>query len=102
MRGGNASGAAVSQSDEEYLSPQEEAMELGESPAPSKRVHFKEPPLFQVGTTNQLKTGKGGGSLEYLALSSLSSHHCLSNTPLNFLVACLIIFFKRWRRATRL
>lgn len=96
MRGGNASGAAVSQSDEEDLSPQEEAMELGESPAPSKRVHFKEPPLFQVGTTNQngrLKTPARGGSSEYLALSSLSSHHCLSNTPLNFLVACLIIFF---------
>lgn len=61
---GKASGAAgsPSQSDEEYLSPQEEAMELGESSAPSKRVHFKEPPLFQVGATNQngqLKTGEG-------------------------------------------
>ncbi|XP_069554254.1 striated muscle preferentially expressed protein kinase-like isoform X1 [Brachyistius frenatus] len=36
------------QSDEEYLSPQEEAMEVGNSPFVSKRVHFKEPPLFQV------------------------------------------------------
>lgn len=35
-------------SDEEYLSPQEEAMEVGESPAPSPGVHFKEPPSFQV------------------------------------------------------
>lgn len=36
-------------SDEEYLSPQEEAMEIGDPPAPSKRVHFKELPSFQVG-----------------------------------------------------
>ncbi|XP_040888475.1 striated muscle preferentially expressed protein kinase-like isoform X2 [Toxotes jaculatrix] len=36
------------QSDEEYLSPQEEAMELGDSPALSKSVRFKEPPSFQV------------------------------------------------------
>lgn len=35
-------------SDEEYLSPQEEAMEVGESPAPRLGVHFKEPPSFQV------------------------------------------------------
>lgn len=35
-------------SDEEYLSPQEEAMELGDAPAPSKSVRFKEPPWFQV------------------------------------------------------
>lgn len=41
--------SSPTQSDEEYLSPQEEAMELGESPALSKRVHFKEPPSFQVG-----------------------------------------------------
>ncbi|XP_035802106.2 striated muscle preferentially expressed protein kinase isoform X13 [Amphiprion ocellaris] len=39
------------QSDEEYLSPQEEAMEV--SPAPSKRVHFKEPPSFQVAPCDQ-------------------------------------------------
>ncbi|XP_044200451.1 striated muscle preferentially expressed protein kinase isoform X3 [Thunnus albacares] len=41
------------QSDEEYLSPQEEAMELGDSPAPSKSVHFKEPPAFQVAPCDQ-------------------------------------------------
>uniref|UniRef100_A0A3Q1FAU4 Ig-like domain-containing protein n=1 Tax=Acanthochromis polyacanthus TaxID=80966 RepID=A0A3Q1FAU4_9TELE len=39
------------QSDEEYLSPQEEAMEV--SPAPGKRVHFKEPPSFQVAPCDQ-------------------------------------------------
>lgn len=38
-------------SDEEYLSPQEEAMEVGDLPAPSKSVHFKELPSFQVGQT---------------------------------------------------
>lgn len=37
------------QSDEEYLSPQEEAMEVGELPVPTKSVRFKEPPFFQVG-----------------------------------------------------
>ncbi|XP_034034082.1 striated muscle preferentially expressed protein kinase-like isoform X2 [Thalassophryne amazonica] len=36
------------QSDEEYLSPQEEAMELEEPPNLTKPVHFKEPPTFQV------------------------------------------------------
>ncbi|XP_071391591.1 striated muscle preferentially expressed protein kinase [Centroberyx affinis] len=41
------------QSDEEYLSPQEEAMELGDSPVPSKTVHFKEPPSFQVAPCDQ-------------------------------------------------
>ncbi|XP_034720163.1 striated muscle preferentially expressed protein kinase isoform X4 [Etheostoma cragini] len=41
------------QPDEEHLSPQEEAMELGDSPAPSKRVHFKEPPSFQVAPWDQ-------------------------------------------------
>ncbi|XP_071320810.1 striated muscle preferentially expressed protein kinase isoform X2 [Trachinotus anak] len=41
------------QSDEEYLSPQEEAMELGDSPAPSKSVHFKELPSFQVAPCDQ-------------------------------------------------
>ncbi|GLD63422.1 striated muscle preferentially expressed protein kinase isoform X2 [Lates japonicus] len=41
------------QSDEEYLSPQEEAMELGDSPALSKSVHFKEPPSFQVAPCDQ-------------------------------------------------
>uniref|UniRef100_UPI0037E7BA37 striated muscle preferentially expressed protein kinase n=1 Tax=Semicossyphus pulcher TaxID=241346 RepID=UPI0037E7BA37 len=41
------------QSDEEYLSPQEEAMELGESPAPAKRVHFTEPPSFKVAPCDQ-------------------------------------------------
>lgn len=41
--------SSPTQSDEEYLSPQEEeAMEVGDSPAPSKSVHFKEPPSFQV------------------------------------------------------
>lgn len=37
------------QSDEEYLSPQEEAMDIGDLPAPTKSVRFKEPPFFQVG-----------------------------------------------------
>ncbi|KAM3857113.1 striated muscle preferentially expressed protein kinase [Diretmus argenteus] len=41
------------QSDEEYLSPQEEAMELGDSPVLSKSVHFKEPPSFQVAPCDQ-------------------------------------------------
>lgn len=36
------------QSDEEYLSLQEEAMEVRDSPCLTKRVHFKEPPSFQV------------------------------------------------------
>lgn len=40
--------SSLTQSDEEYLSPQEEAMEVGDSPALSKSVHFKEPPSFQV------------------------------------------------------
>ncbi|CAJ1086795.1 LOW QUALITY PROTEIN: striated muscle preferentially expressed protein kinase [Xyrichtys novacula] len=44
------------QSDEEYLSPQEEAMELGESPAPAKRVHFTEPPSFQMAPCDQTVT----------------------------------------------
>ncbi|KAM6958556.1 LOW QUALITY PROTEIN: striated muscle preferentially expressed protein kinase-like [Tautogolabrus adspersus] len=44
------------QSDEEYLSPQEEAMELGEPPAPIKRVHFTEPPAFQVAPCDQSVT----------------------------------------------
>ncbi|XP_065807862.1 striated muscle preferentially expressed protein kinase [Labrus bergylta] len=45
------------QSDEEYLSPQEEeAMELGEPPAPIKRVHFTEPPSFQVAPCDQSVT----------------------------------------------
>ncbi|XP_074521040.1 striated muscle preferentially expressed protein kinase [Halichoeres trimaculatus] len=44
------------QSDEEYLSPQEEPMELEESPAPAKRVHFSEPPSFQVAPTDQSVT----------------------------------------------
>ncbi|XP_034007156.1 striated muscle preferentially expressed protein kinase [Trematomus bernacchii] len=42
------------QSDEEYLSPQEEAMELEESPAlRKKRVHFQEAPSFQVAPCDQ-------------------------------------------------
>nr|XP_033472116.1 striated muscle preferentially expressed protein kinase isoform X2 [Epinephelus lanceolatus] len=45
--------SSPTQPDEEYLSPQEEAMELRESPAPSKRVHFKEPPSFQVAPGDQ-------------------------------------------------
>lgn len=53
MRCGKLAGvlevSSPTQSDEEYLSPQEEAMELGDLPALSKRVHFKEPPSFQVG-----------------------------------------------------
>ncbi|KAI4831635.1 hypothetical protein KUCAC02_001171 [Chaenocephalus aceratus] len=42
------------QSEEEYLSPQEEAMELEESPAQrKKRVHFQEAPSFQVAPCDQ-------------------------------------------------
>ncbi|KAJ4924345.1 hypothetical protein JOQ06_000585, partial [Pogonophryne albipinna] len=42
------------QSEEEYLSPQAEAMELEESPAPTKkRVHFQEAPSFQVAPCDQ-------------------------------------------------
>ncbi len=44
------------QSDEEYLSPQEEAMELGDSPTLSKSVRFKEPPSFQVGRSQKFFT----------------------------------------------
>lgn len=46
---GKAEVSSPIQSDEEYLSPQEEPMELEESPAPTKRVHFSEPPSFLVG-----------------------------------------------------
>ncbi|XP_044043059.1 striated muscle preferentially expressed protein kinase isoform X2 [Siniperca chuatsi] len=57
MQCGKLAGAlevsSLTQSDEEYLSPQEEAMELGDSPAPSKSVHFKEPPSFQVAPCDQ-------------------------------------------------
>ncbi|XP_026157880.1 striated muscle preferentially expressed protein kinase isoform X3 [Mastacembelus armatus] len=45
--------SSPTQSDEEYLSPQEEAMEVGDSPVWSKSVHFKEPPSFQVSPCNQ-------------------------------------------------
>lgn len=59
MQCGRPAGAlevsSPTQSDEEYLSPQEEAMELGVSPAQSKRVHFKEPPSFQVGGSHNQK-----------------------------------------------
>ncbi|KAG8004491.1 Striated muscle preferentially expressed protein kinase, partial [Nibea albiflora] len=48
--------SSPTQSDEEYLSPQEEAMEVGDSPAPSKSVHFKEPPSFQVAPCDQTVT----------------------------------------------
>ncbi|XP_047432618.1 striated muscle preferentially expressed protein kinase-like [Mugil cephalus] len=41
------------QSDEEYMSPQEEAMEVGDSSFQSKRVHFKDPPSFQVAPCDQ-------------------------------------------------
>lgn len=44
------------QSDEEYLSPQEEAMELGDAPAATKSVRFKEPPWFQVGGVSEWKS----------------------------------------------
>lgn len=65
QRGKRAKAAGASsptQSDEEYLSPQEEAMELGDAPAASKSVRFKEPPWFQVG---------GGGFLESRQVLSL-------------------------------
>nr|XP_046238165.1 striated muscle preferentially expressed protein kinase isoform X3 [Scatophagus argus] len=45
--------SSPTQSDEEYLSPQEEAMELGGSPVLSKSVRFKEPPSFQVAPCDQ-------------------------------------------------
>ncbi|CAN9498115.1 unnamed protein product [Ophioblennius macclurei] len=44
---------ATVQSDEDSMSPQEEAMEFRESPFLSKRVHFKEPPSFQVEPCDQ-------------------------------------------------
>ncbi|XP_045917587.1 striated muscle preferentially expressed protein kinase-like [Micropterus dolomieu] len=57
MQCGEIAGAvevsSLTQSDEEYLSPQEEAMELGDSPALSKSVHFKEPPSFWVAPCDQ-------------------------------------------------
>lgn len=57
MQCGKLAGAmevsSLIQSDEEYLSPQEEAMELGDSPALSKSVRFKEPPSFQVGESQK-------------------------------------------------
>lgn len=57
MQCGEIAGAvevsSLTQSDEEYLSPQEEAMELGDSPALSKSVHFKEPPSFWVGDSQK-------------------------------------------------
>lgn len=46
MRCGKPEASSAARLDDEYLSPQEEAMELGES---TKRVHFREPPSFQVG-----------------------------------------------------
>ena len=59
MQCGEPAGASLevsspTQTDEEYLSPQEEAMELGETPASGKRVHFKEPPSFRVGESQKL------------------------------------------------
>ncbi|KAM4602243.1 striated muscle preferentially expressed protein kinase-like [Polymixia lowei] len=45
--------SSPTQSDEEYLSPQEEAMEFGEPPPQSKQVHFREPPSFQVAPRDQ-------------------------------------------------
>ncbi|XP_042368829.1 LOW QUALITY PROTEIN: striated muscle preferentially expressed protein kinase [Plectropomus leopardus] len=54
MQCGELAGAnSPSEADEEYLSPQEEAMELGDSTTPSKRVHFKEPPSFEVAPCDQ-------------------------------------------------
>ncbi|KAK5847906.1 hypothetical protein PBY51_016998 [Eleginops maclovinus] len=58
MQCGKLSGAlkvsSRMQSEEEYLSPQEEAMELEEAPAPrKKRVHFQEAPSFQVAPCDQ-------------------------------------------------
>ncbi|XP_062270568.1 striated muscle preferentially expressed protein kinase [Scomber scombrus] len=41
------------QSDEEYLNPQEEVMEVGDLPALTKSVRFKEPPFFQVAPCDQ-------------------------------------------------
>ncbi|XP_059183623.1 striated muscle preferentially expressed protein kinase-like [Centropristis striata] len=43
-------------SSEEHLGPQEEAMEVGGSPAPRKRVSFKEPPSFEVTPCDQAVT----------------------------------------------
>ncbi|XP_062236911.1 striated muscle preferentially expressed protein kinase-like isoform X3 [Platichthys flesus] len=44
------------QSDEEYLSPQEEAMEVGDSNTLSRSVCFKERPSFQVAPCDQAAT----------------------------------------------
>uniref|UniRef100_A0A087Y9R8 non-specific serine/threonine protein kinase n=1 Tax=Poecilia formosa TaxID=48698 RepID=A0A087Y9R8_POEFO len=41
------------QSDEEYLSPQEEKMECGDSPSLNKGISFSEPPSFQVPPCDQ-------------------------------------------------
>ncbi|XP_055369100.1 striated muscle preferentially expressed protein kinase isoform X2 [Betta splendens] len=48
--------SSPAQSDEEYLSPQEDAMEVGDLPALGKSVHFKEPPSFQVAPSDQVVT----------------------------------------------
>lgn len=62
QRGKSSSTVMVSspvQSDEEYLSPQEEKMEAGDSPSLNKGISFREPPSFQVRICiklNQLKS----------------------------------------------
>ncbi|KAM3585598.1 uncharacterized protein V6R79_022192 [Siganus canaliculatus] len=48
--------SSPTQSDEEYLSPQEEPMETGESTARSRGVRFREPPSFQVPPCDQAVT----------------------------------------------
>ncbi|XP_032411956.1 striated muscle preferentially expressed protein kinase isoform X2 [Xiphophorus hellerii] len=56
QRGKSSSTVMVSspvQSDEEYLSPQEEKMEVGDSPSLNKGISFREPPSFQVSPCDQ-------------------------------------------------
>uniref|UniRef100_A0A3B5Q7F4 Striated muscle enriched protein kinase a n=1 Tax=Xiphophorus maculatus TaxID=8083 RepID=A0A3B5Q7F4_XIPMA len=56
QRGKSSSTVMVSspvQSDEEYLSPQEEKMEAGDSPSLNKGISFGEPPSFQVSPCDQ-------------------------------------------------
>lgn len=51
QRGKSPSAVVVSspvQSDDEYLSPQEEKMEVGDSPSLNKGISSREPPSFQV------------------------------------------------------
>ncbi|PWA32141.1 hypothetical protein CCH79_00013351, partial [Gambusia affinis] len=59
QRGKSPSAVVVSspvQSDDEYLSPQEEKMEVGDSPSLNKGISSREPPSFQVSPCDQAVT----------------------------------------------